>query len=165
MSFLRSAGALQRTAQASIRPKASAIQQSFLSRSALFHTSIARLALSSDARKKIDEAVNSHDVVVFMKGTPDLPMCGFSRGCAQLINEIYQVPKTKLKTFNVLDDQELREGIKEYSSWPTIPQVYLKGDFLGGFDIMLSMHQSGELEELLVNAGVVPKPEPEAPKA
>jgi len=92
------------------------------------------------------------------------------------------------RTFNVLDDQELREGIKEYSSWPTIPQVYLKGDFLGGCDIMLSsmylylqstetwkgdtylhflhtVHQSGELEEMFLGAGVVPKPEPEAEKA
>jgi monothiol glutaredoxin len=97
MSFFRAVGVLQRTAQSNLRPGTSNLRQSLLSNPALFHTSIARLALSADARKKIDEAVNAHDVVVFMKGTPDLPMCGFSRGCSQLINDVYQVPKSKLK--------------------------------------------------------------------
>lgn len=130
------------------------LRQGALAHPSLFHSSASRWALSADARKKIDAAVTSHPLVVFMKGTPELPMCGFSRAVIQIL-EVQGVDKNKLKTFNCLDDQELREGIKEYSSWPTIPQVYVKGEFTGGCDIMLSMHQSGELEKLLQDSGLV----------
>jgi len=114
-----------------------------------------RRLLSDDSRKKIDAAVKANPVVVFMKGTPSTPQCGFSRAVAQIL-DVQGVPKDKLKTYNVLEDQELREGIKEYSSWPTIPQVYLGGEFVGGCDIMLQMHQSGELAQLLADKDVLP---------
>ncbi|CAO1623005.1 unnamed protein product [Parajaminaea phylloscopi] len=149
-----------------VRPSASSFVSAGAasSRPALFHSSAARLALSTDARKKIDEAVKANPLVIFMKGTPELPMCGFSRAVCQIM-EVQGVKADSLKTYNCLDDPELREGIKEYSSWPTIPQVYVEGEFVGGCDIMLSMHQSGELEQLLEKAGVLaplPPPEPQA---
>lgn len=111
-----------------------------------------------------------------MKGTPDAPQCGFSRAVCQIL-DVQGVPREKLVTYNCLADQELREGIKEYSEWPTIPQVYVKGEFVGGCDIVLSstlssplplrvefpltflarcvVHQSGELEKLLMAEGLV----------
>ncbi|EST05160.1 Glutaredoxin [Kalmanozyma brasiliensis GHG001] len=106
-------------------------------------------ALSTEARSKIDSAVKSNPLVVFMKGTPEQPMCGFSRAVIQVM-QVQGVKSDKLKTFNCLEDQELREGIKVYSDWPTIPQVYVDGEFVGGCDIVINMHQSGELEELLL---------------
>lgn len=136
------------------------------------------------------QVVKDNTLVLFMKGTPDLPQCGFSRAVVQIL-EVQGVEPSKIKAFNCLEDQELREGIKEYrsvrllrsrvpapravrptrlniicviitvlcSSWPTIPQVYLKGEFIGGCDIMLQMHQSGELEKMLAEAKLV-EPEP-----
>ncbi|RUS26186.1 thioredoxin-like protein [Jimgerdemannia flammicorona] len=105
-----------------------------------------------------------------MKGTPDQPLCGFSRAAVQILG-VQGVDLTKHKTFNVLEDDELREGIKEYSyttspcsSWPTIPQVYIKGEFIGGTDILLNMHQSGDLEELLSSKGLI-EPEEEGERA
>ncbi|GHJ84475.1 hypothetical protein NliqN6_0877 [Naganishia liquefaciens] len=112
--------------------------------------------LSDASRKKIDDAVKQNPLVVFMKGTPDAPQCGFSRAVCQIL-DVQGVPREKLVTYNCLADQELREGIKEYSEWPTIPQVYVKGEFVGGCDIVLSMHQSGELEKLLMAEGLVPE--------
>ncbi|CAG8647725.1 25522_t:CDS:2, partial [Dentiscutata erythropus] len=99
-------------------------------------------------------SVQKNEVVLFMKGTPDSPQCGFSRAVVQILNTQGVDPK-RIKTFNVLEDQELREGIKEYSKWPTVPQVYIKGEFIGGCDIMLNMHQSGELEDLLAKEGLI----------
>ncbi|GAA6016767.1 hypothetical protein JCM11491_001800 [Sporobolomyces phaffii] len=113
-----------------------------------------RRLLSDDARAKIDSVVKENPLVLFMKGTPDLPQCGFSRAVCQIL-EVQGVAPDKIVAFNCLEDQELREGIKEYSSWPTIPQVYLEGEFVGGCDIMLQMHQSGELEKMLVEAKLV----------
>ncbi|KAI9637966.1 thioredoxin-like protein [Dioszegia hungarica] len=112
--------------------------------------------LSTEARKTIDDAVKANPLVVFMKGTPDQPQCGFSRAVCQIL-DVQGVPRESLKSYNCLEDQELREGIKEYSEWPTIPQVYIKGEFVGGCDIVLSMHQSGELEKLLVKEGLIPE--------
>lgn len=86
-----------------------------------------------------------------MKGTPDAPRCGFSNAVCQILN-FHGVDK--FEAHNVLDDEELRQGIKEYSNWPTIPQVYLDGEFLGGCDIMLEMHQKGELIEELKKVGI-----------
>ncbi|KAL7424193.1 monothiol glutaredoxin grx5 [Cryptotrichosporon argae] len=117
---------------------------------------IQRRYLSDQARKLIDDAVTANPLVVFMKGTPEQPQCGFSRAVCQIL-DVQGVPREKLKSFNCLEDQALREGIKEYSDWPTIPQVYVKGEFVGGCDIVLSMHQSGELEKLLVKEGLVPE--------
>nr|CAG8574350.1 2401_t:CDS:2 [Entrophospora candida] len=98
--------------------------------------------------------VKNNDVVLFMKGTPNEPQCGFSRAVVQIFNT-QGIDSTKIKALNVLEDVELRNGIKEYSNWPTIPQVYVKGEFVGGCDIVLNMHQSGELEELLVKKGLI----------
>ncbi|GMK55116.1 hypothetical protein CspeluHIS016_0201720 [Cutaneotrichosporon spelunceum] len=114
-----------------------------------------RRLLSDQARKLIDHAVQENPLVVFMKGTPDAPQCGFSRAVVQIL-DVQGVPREKVLAFNCLEDPELREGIKEYSDWPTIPQVYVKGEFVGGCDIMVSMHQSGDLEELLVKEGLAP---------
>ncbi|RIB07533.1 thioredoxin-like protein [Gigaspora rosea] len=108
-------------------------------------------SLSNGLKQTLDE---KNDVVLFMKGTPDSPQCGFSRAVVQILNT-QGVDFKRIKTFNVLEDQELREGIKEYSKWPTVPQVYIKGEFIGGCDIMLNMHQSGELEDLLVKEGLI----------
>ncbi|PWN98196.1 glutaredoxin [Tilletiopsis washingtonensis] len=124
------------------------------------HASAVRLALSAAERQRIDDAVHGAPVVVFMKGTPELPMCGFSRAVVQIL-QVQGVRPEALKTYNVLEDSSLREGIKEYSAWPTIPQLYVKGDFQGGADLALSLHQSGELEEILTKAGVV-EPAPQA---
>ncbi|WWD16148.1 Grx4 family monothiol glutaredoxin [Kwoniella shandongensis] len=115
-----------------------------------------RRFLSDEARKLIDNAVQSNPLVLFMKGTPEAPQCGFSRAVCQIL-DVQGVPRENIKAYNCLEDQELREGIKEYSEWPTIPQVYIKGEFVGGCDILLSMHQSGELETLLIKEGLAPE--------
>jgi len=113
--------------------------------------------LSADARGKIDGAIKAHPLVVFMKGTPAYPQCGFSRAVVQLL-EMHGVKPGKVQTYNCLEDQELREGIKEYSDWPTIPQVYIDGEFQGGCDTMMEMHKSGELERLLVEKSLTEAP-------
>ncbi|EJT96577.1 monothiol glutaredoxin, partial [Dacryopinax primogenitus] len=119
-----------------------------------------RRFLSEDHRKAIDDAVHKYPLVLFMKGTLDQPQCGFSRAVCQIL-DVQGVPQEKIKSFNVLQDEDLRNGIKEYSEWPTIPQLYVDGEFVGGCDIVLSMHQNGELEELLAKHGLVPPlPEP-----
>jgi len=124
--------------------------------------SLARRYISQDVRAKIQEAVTSTPVVLFMKGTPETPQCGFSRAAVQILN-IHGVPPEKLKTYNVMEDSELRTAIKEFSEWPTIPQIYVNGEFVGGCDILLSMNQSGELETLLVKSGVIPPEEETTP--
>jgi monothiol glutaredoxin len=100
----------------------------------------------SDVENWIKETVTNNEVVLFMKGTAQFPQCGFSGRAIQLLkaNGV-----TDLVTINVLDDPEVRQGIKDYSSWPTVPQLYVKGEFVGGSDIMNEMHDSGELQTLL----------------
>jgi monothiol glutaredoxin len=93
-------------------------------------------------------------VVLFMKGTPDAPQCGFSRATIQVLG-VQGVDPQKFASYNVLEDDELRSGIKEYSDWPTIPQLYVNGEFVGGCDIVMGMHKSGELEQLLDTAGAL----------
>ncbi|WFD36156.1 monothiol glutaredoxin grx5 [Malassezia cuniculi] len=115
--------------------------------------------ISDDVRAKIDAAVKQDPLVVFMKGTPDMPQCGFSRAVIQIL-QMQNVNPDKVATYNCLEDSELRSAIKEYSDWPTIPQVYLDGEFVGGCDIMFSLHQSGELEEMLRKAGLLDAPAP-----
>ncbi|KAI8891173.1 glutaredoxin, partial [Backusella circina FSU 941] len=117
--------------------------------------------ISTELRERLDKDIKSNDVVLFMKGTPDAPMCGFSRATVQIM-QVQGVDFTeKVNAFNVLEDEELRQGIKEYSEWPTIPQVYIKGEFVGGCDILLNMHQSGDLEDLLVKSEIIPPEEEE----
>ncbi|KAH0835845.1 thioredoxin-like protein [Lanmaoa asiatica] len=115
-----------------------------------------RRFLSQEARAKIQAAVQESPVVLFMKGNPQMPQCGFSRAAVQVL-DIQGVPPEKLKTYDVLEDSELRSSIKEFSEWPTIPQIYVNGDFVGGCDILLGMHQSGELESLLEKYDIISK--------
>ncbi|MBX9911348.1 MAG: Grx4 family monothiol glutaredoxin [Beijerinckiaceae bacterium] len=104
----------------------------------------------TDINARIDAEVASSDIVVFMKGTPQFPMCGFSGQVAQILGYL-GVP---WKGVNVLEDMEIREGIKAYSNWPTIPQLYVKGEFIGGCDITREMFQAGELQALFVEKGI-----------
>ncbi|KAF9266713.1 monothiol glutaredoxin-5 [Marasmius fiardii PR-910] len=123
-----------------------------------------RRFLSQENRAKIQEAINAKPVVLFMKGTPDFPECGFSRAAIQVL-DLQGVDPAKLQTYNVLADSELRQDIKEFSDWPTIPQLYVNSEFVGGCDILLSMHQSGELEKLLNENKVILPPQPESSTA
>jgi monothiol glutaredoxin len=99
----------------------------------------------TDARAKIDDIVKANDVVLFMKGTALFPQCGFSSRAIAILDRL----EADYETVDVLQDPEIRNGIKEYSDWPTIPQLYVKGEFVGGSDIMMEMFESGELQELL----------------
>ena len=101
----------------------------------------------------IDNEIKANDVVLFMKGTPQFPMCGFSGQLVQILDYL-GVP---YKGLNVLENEELRNGIKSFSNWPTIPQLYVKGEFVGGCDIIREMFQSGELQSLLKDKGVATK--------
>jgi monothiol glutaredoxin len=100
----------------------------------------------SDVHQRIDDIVKNHRVVLFMKGTAQFPMCGFSGRAIQILKAC---GVADLKTVNVLEDEEIRQGIKGYSDWPTIPQLYVNGEFVGGSDIMGEMHESGELKKML----------------
>jgi monothiol glutaredoxin len=102
-----------------------------------------------NTQQRIDGIVKSHPVVLFMKGTAQFPMCGFSGRAIQILNACGVCDVT---TVNVLEDEAIRQGIKAYANWPTIPQLYIKGEFVGGSDIMMEMYQSGELQQAL--AGV-----------
>ncbi len=102
----------------------------------------------SDVQQRIDQLVKGNDILLFMKGNASFPMCGFSGRAVQILKACGVDPKA-ITTVNVLDDQEIRQGIKDYSHWPTIPQLYVKGEFIGGSDIMMEMYESGELHQLL----------------
>jgi monothiol glutaredoxin len=99
-----------------------------------------------DVQDKIRKQVNENRVVLYMKGTPDAPMCGFSAAAVQMLEA---AGAEDVATVNVLADPEIRQGIKDFSSWPTIPQLYVNGEFVGGADIMREMYQNGELQKLL----------------
>jgi monothiol glutaredoxin len=99
----------------------------------------------TDAKSRIAEIVNGNDVVLFMKGTALFPQCGFSGRAIAILDRL----GTKYETVDVLQDPEVRQGIKEYSEWPTIPQLYVRGEFVGGSDIMLEMYENGELQQLV----------------
>ncbi len=99
---------------------------------------------------RIQSEIDENSVVLFMKGSPMMPQCGFSAAVAQALTQM----EVKFKGIDVLADEELRQGIKEFSSWPTIPQLYVKGEFVGGSDIVREMYENGELKELLDNKGV-----------
>ena len=100
--------------------------------------------------QNIENEIKSNDVVLFMKGTPVFPMCGFSAATVEVLNKI----GVKFESVNVLDSDEMREGIKKFSNWPTIPQLYVKEEFIGGCDIVREMFESGELLELLNTKGI-----------
>jgi monothiol glutaredoxin len=102
----------------------------------------------SDAQQRIDTLVKTNEVVLFMKGNASFPQCGFSGRAIQILKACGVDTKT-VKTVNVLEDDGIRQGIKEYSNWPTIPQLYVKGEFIGGSDIMMEMYESGELVQAL----------------
>jgi monothiol glutaredoxin len=102
----------------------------------------------SDAQQRIDQLVKTNDILLFMKGSASFPMCGFSGRAIQILKACGVDPKN-IATVNVLEDQEVRQGIKDYSNWPTIPQLYVKGEFIGGSDIMMEMYESGELQQVL----------------
>jgi len=99
---------------------------------------------------RIQTFVGANDVVLFMKGTPVFPQCGFS----SVVSQVLQHVGVKYESFNVLEDAEMREGIKAFSDWPTIPQLYVKGEFVGGCDIIREMFESGELQQLMTDKGV-----------
>ena len=104
----------------------------------------------ADINQFIDNAVKTNDVFLFMKGTPDFPQCGFSSRVVQILNYL----GVEYQSANVLADPELREGIKAYTNWPTIPQLYVKGEFVGGADIVTEMFQAGELQQQFGAAGI-----------
>lgn len=100
--------------------------------------------------ERIDELVQNNDVVLFMKGTPLFPQCGFSSKAIAILDHL----GVAYESVDVLQDMEIRAGIKDYSDWPTIPQLYVKGEFLGGSDIMMEMYEAGELQELVESQGL-----------
>lgn len=102
--------------------------------------------MSNEAQQLIHETVTSNPVVLFMKGSPQFPQCGFSSAAAQMLK---QCGVKKFASVNVLEDPDIRQGIKDYANWPTIPQLYVRGEFVGGSDIMREMFESGELQKLL----------------
>ena len=110
--------------------------------------------LNIDLTQKIENEINSNDVVLFMKGTPVFPMCGFSAAVVEILSKL----GVKFSSVNVLESDEMREGIKKFSNWPTIPQMYVKSEFIGGCDIIREMNESGELLELLSSNGIEVKP-------
>jgi len=104
--------------------------------------------MDQDTQQRIDDLVKQNDIVLFMKGNASFPMCGFSGRAIQIL-KASGVEPAALTTVNVLEDEAVRQGIKEYSQWPTIPQLYVKGEFVGGSDIMMEMYESGELQQLV----------------
>ena len=104
----------------------------------------------TDVHKRIDDEVKSNPVVLFMKGTPVFPQCGFSAAVVQILSHL----GVKFKAIDVLKDPEIRSGIKEYSEWPTIPQLYVKGEFVGGADIVREMFESEELSAFFADKGI-----------
>ena len=102
----------------------------------------------SDTQQRIDQLVKTNDILLFMKGSASFPMCGFSGRAIQILKACGVDPKA-ITTVNVLEDPEIRQGIKEYSEWPTIPQLYIKGEFIGGSYIMMEMYESCELHQVI----------------
>ena len=101
--------------------------------------------LSDEMRTRLEKDVRENDVVLYMKGTQDFPMCGFSARASQVL----KAAKVKFADFNILEDDELRQGLKVFSEWPTFPQCYIKGQFIGGSDILLELYENGELQEMI----------------
>lgn len=106
----------------------------------------------SDTNSRIADIVNASDIVLFMKGTPLFPQCGFSSRAVAILEHL----GVAYDSVDVLQDMEVRQGIKSFSDWPTIPQLYVKGEFVGGSDIMMEMYEAGELQQLMTDSGVRP---------
>ena len=107
--------------------------------------------MNATAKERLDTLVGQNDVLLFMKGTPLFPQCGFSSRAIAILDHV----GVDYETVDVLQDMEIRQGIKEYSEWPTIPQLYVKGEFIGGSDIMMEMFEAGELATLMAEKGLV----------
>tara|TARA_B100000700_G_C14371774_1_gene546295 strand:+ start:212 stop:535 length:324 start_codon:yes stop_codon:yes gene_type:complete len=105
----------------------------------------------TNINEKIKGIINSNDIVLFMKGTPESPQCGFSMAVLNILKHL----KVKFEGINVLENNEIRQGIKDYTDWPTIPQLYIKGEFVGGCDIVKEMFEKGELKKLLENKSLL----------
>ena len=103
------------------------------------------MALDDATKQRITKEVTDNEVVLFMKGTPVFPMCGFSAASVQILSHL----GVRFKGINVMEDPAVRDGIKDYSDWPTIPQLYVKGEFVGGSDIMMEMFEAGELQQMM----------------
>ena len=104
-----------------------------------------------DAKQKIKELIQKNDICLFMKGVPESPQCGFSMAVSNILKHL----NINFKGINVLEDENIRQGIKEYSDWPTIPQLYVKGEFIGGCDIIKEMFEKGELKDLIKNKNLI----------
>ena len=104
-----------------------------------------------DIKSEIENIINKNDVCLFMKGVPEAPQCGFSMAVSNILKHL----NVNFKSINVLESEEIRNGIKTYSDWPTIPQLYIKGEFIGGCDIIKEMYESGELKKLLENKKII----------
>jgi|TARA_B110000914_G_C15168662_1_gene311809 monothiol glutaredoxin len=104
-----------------------------------------------DIKSEIEDIINKNDICLFMKGVPEAPQCGFSMA----VSNILKILNLKFKAINILENEELRNGIKVYSDWPTIPQLYVKGEFVGGCDIVKEMYEKGDLKELLKNKSLI----------
>jgi len=109
------------------------------------------MSINLSSTEKIKEEVESNDVLLFMKGTPMFPQCGFSAAVVQILSQM----NIKFKGINVLEDDQLRQGVKDFTNWPTIPQLYVKGEFIGGCDIIREMAETGELEELFSEKEII----------
>jgi len=114
------------------------------------------MSMDSQTQERIKADIDSTDVVLFMKGTPVFPQCGFSAAVVGVLSHL----GVSFRGVNVLDDMDIREGIKAYSDWPTIPQLYVKGEFVGGCDIVREMYETGELMEMLSTHGISVNPQP-----
>jgi len=110
--------------------------------------------MTNPVQELIEREINEHDVVLFMKGTPVFPQCGFSNLVVQVLSHL----RVKFRGIDVLSDPALRQGIKDFSDWPTVPQLYVKGEFVGGCDIIREMFQTGELAQLMATRGVKTAP-------
>ena len=104
-----------------------------------------------EAKEKIKSLIDSNDVCLFMKGTPDAPQCGFSMAVSNILKHL----KVNFKGVNILEDENLRNGIKEFSDWPTIPQLYIKQEFIGGCDIVKEMFENGDLKKIITDKGLI----------
>jgi monothiol glutaredoxin len=110
-----------------------------------YYPKIILRSMTPEVKERIEQLVNSNKILVFMKGSKLMPQCGFSNNVVQILN-VLGVP---YETVDILQDQDIRQGVKEYSSWPTIPQVYINGEFVGGSDILIELYQSGELQQMV----------------
>ena len=109
--------------------------------------------MEKSIKDDIENHINTNDVMLFMKGTPEMPQCGFSAAVTGVLNHL----NIDYGSVNVLENNEIREGIKEFTNWPTIPQLYVKGEFIGGCDIVREMFETGELKKLLVEKDIIDK--------